>query len=188
MGHLTEQASISDFLAGKPGNYIDTLIANTVRFKGWSGSFESKDVIQSTRLALLENFQRGKYISKDLTAYVRQVAEIHCILEMRRHYRFKKHHQEWSESALNIPDPNPGPSNEALVDEKRHQLALLQKGLDKACLKLLFLKFYKSLPYKKIGEVLSMSEVNARVSVFRCLKKSQQILNEKNDASNKRTL
>lgn len=179
MGNLDERATIDAFLSGKPGNYIDTLIVNTVRFKGWSDSFDSKDVIQNTRLALLENFRHGKYVSKDLTAYVRQVTEIQCILEMRRRYRFKKHHQEWSDNALDVPDPNPGPANQTFNDEKRRQLALLLKELDKACFKLLFLKFYKSLPYKRIGEALSMSEINARVSVFRCLKKSQEILQEK---------
>ncbi len=171
-----ENLQISDFLAGKPGNLIDGLILKTVRLKSWGENFDTEDVIQNVRLALIKNFREGKYVSRDLWAYVRRVAEIQCILEMKRHYRAVKHQERISEAALERPDPAPGPLDLLLDEEKRRGLIQILKELDKHCLQLILFRYHKGLSYKEIGERLSLSENNAMVSVYRCLKKSWGIL------------
>lgn len=176
MEERDERLHIGDFLAGKPGNLIDGLILKTVRLKSWGEGFDTEDVIQNTRLALIKNFREGKYASRDLWAYVRRVAEIQCILEMKRHYRAVKHEEKISKPALNEPDLAPGPLGILLEKEKRRELIRVLKELDKRCLQLILLKYHQGLSYKEICQRLSLSESNAMVSVYRCLKKSWGIL------------
>ncbi len=171
-----ESLRISDFLAGKPGNLIDGLILKTVRLKSWGEGFDTEDVIQNSRLSLIKNFRERKYVSGDLWAYVRRVAEIQCILEMKRHYRAIKHQERISQPALEAHDPAPGPLGLLLEEEKRGELIRILKELDKRCLQLILFKYHKGLSYKEIGIRLSLSESNAMVSVYRCLKKSWGIL------------
>ena len=171
---IDEKLCISQFLNGEQNNPIDKIVVQTVHFKGW-GSIETEDVIQNTRLALLKNFNEGEYRGEGLKTYVQRIAEIQCLLELRRHYKEEKYVVKESEPMIEEPDPNPGPETDLIENERREKGIKILKSLDKLCRKLLFLRFYNDLSFSQIAQRLSISEVNARVSVHRCLKKSMEI-------------
>jgi RNA polymerase sigma factor (sigma-70 family) len=175
MENLEEQAHIAQFLEGSPENYIDRVILQIVKANAWGENFDREEVIQNARLALLKSFKEGKYKPGALSAYVQRIAEFECINEMRRYYRTGKHHQELSEETLELPDPWPDPLTQALETEEKAKAVRILVKLDKPCRKLLFLKFFNGLTYKEITGKLPMTEVNVRVSIFRCLKKSKAI-------------
>lgn len=175
MENLEEQAHITRFLEGTPENYLDRVILQTVRLKAWGENFDREEVIQNARLALLKSFKEGRYEPGALTAYVQRVTKFVCINEMRRYYRQKKHHEEFTEEALEAPDPQGDPLTNTLESEKKDRAVQILVTLGKPCRKLLHLKFFEGLAYKEIAEQLNMTEVNVRVSIFRCLKKSKEI-------------
>jgi RNA polymerase sigma factor (sigma-70 family) len=188
MADLDEKLCIARFLDGVPDNYIDGVIRQTVRLKSWGEVFDREEVIQNARLALLKCFKEGKYQSVvrqahhpeqsrrgALTAFVQRITEFHCVNEMRRYYRTKKHFDEFSEEALEAPDPQGDPLTKTMESEEKAKAVRILIALDKPCRKLLYLKFYDGLSYKEMAEGLSMTEVNVRVSIFRCLKKSKEI-------------
>lgn len=175
MENLQEQAHIAQFLEGTPDNYIDGVIRQTARLKTWGQNIDRQDVIQNARLALLKSFKEGKYQPGALTAYVQRVAEFACINEMRKFYRTQKNQKELCEEALQIPDPQGDPLTNSIESEDKGLAVQILVALGKPCRELLYLKFFNSLAHKEIAEKLSMSEVNVRVSIFRCLKKSKAI-------------
>jgi RNA polymerase sigma factor (sigma-70 family) len=170
-----EKRQIEEFLKGSPGNRIDALVVRVVRFKGWGGWADPEDIIQNTRIILLECFRNGKYRGDGLVAYVQQVAKVQCLLELRRHYQNEKYHQKFSKEAMQTPDPNPGPLGEVLNKRRKETALKVLKTLGKACRQLLILRFYKNLSYLEIGRKMEMTEGNARVSTFRCLEKTKEI-------------
>lgn len=172
---LDEKLCIADFINGKPNNYIDKIIIQTVTFKGWGARIETEDLIQNIRLILLKNFKAGNYHGKGLSTYARRIAEIQCLFEIRRHYREEKYHDKWSESVIEKPDPTPDALFTLLEREKIKKVVKVMKTLDKFCRQLLILKFHKELSYQEIGQRLNITEGNARVSVHRCLNKSKEI-------------
>lgn len=172
---IDEKRQIEEFLTGRPGNHVDALVVRVVRFKGWGGWADPEDIIQNTRIILLECFRNDKYRGDGLAAYVQQVAKIQCLLELRRHYKNEKYHQKFTKEAMQAHDPGPGPLDD-LVKKTRKEVALkILKALGKNCRQLLILKFYKGLSFAEIGRRRNLTEVNARVSTFRCLKKSKEI-------------
>ena len=170
-----ESRAIQDFLEGKPESLIEKLLVQTVRFKGWSGRFLVEDALQNARMALLNNFRQGQYRGEGLVSYVRKIAEVQCLLELRKHYRSEKYQSQWQESALEIADPKP--DQLALLAEQGRVARGMKilKTLEKLCRKLLVFRFYKGLSHQEIALKLGMTETNVRVSVHRCLKKSKAL-------------
>ncbi|HEU4437328.1 MAG TPA: sigma-70 family RNA polymerase sigma factor, partial [candidate division Zixibacteria bacterium] len=130
---------------------------------------------QNTRLALLSCFREGKYRGEGLTTYVRRIAAIQSLLEMRRHYRLEKYRAEWSEQTQDQPDTTENPLSTIVGRERKEMAMKVLKTLGKLCRQLLLLKFYKGLRYSELGARLGLTEVNARVSTHRCLQKSKEI-------------
>src|SRR5262245_61411191 len=133
MEKLDEELAITQFIQGVPNNYIDVIIGQTIRFQIWGEKFDAEEVIQNTRLALLNCFKEGKYNGKGLTTYVSRVAAIQSIMEMRRHYRFEKYRAEWFEQLQEQPDPKESPLSTILGQERKDMALKVLKMLGKLC-------------------------------------------------------
>ena len=147
MEKQNEESAIAQFTQGVPNNYIDRIIGQTVRFQIWGEKFDAEEVIQNTRLALLSCFREGKYRGEGLTTYVRRIAAIQSLLEMRRHYRLEKYRAEWSEQTQDQPDTTENPLSTIVGRERKEMAMKVLKTLGKLCRQLLLMKFYKVLHY-----------------------------------------
>lgn len=172
---LEEETLISDFIKGICGNYIDNLVTKIVDFKGWEERFDKEDLFQNIRLALLKNFKEGKYRGEGLTTYVGRIAEIQCLMAIRRRYGREKHFEKLSESSSEEPDPQPGALDELLAKEKKDTAIKILMELDKRCRKVLIFKFYKGMSYDEISRRLTVTAGHAMVLVHRCLEKCQDL-------------
>jgi RNA polymerase sigma factor (sigma-70 family) len=104
---------------------------------------------------------------------------------MRKYYRTQKNQKELCEEALEVPDPQGDPLARSIESEQKEMAVQILVALDKPCRELLYLKFFNGLTNKEIAEKLSKSEVNVRVSIFRCLKKSKAIALEMEKGCNR---
>lgn len=97
------------------------------------------------------------------------------------HYRSRKREangmEKMKESVWLSQRPS-GPEEDALHDETVTNLMRQVRKLSERDQQLLSLKFEGELSYAEISEVLNMSEVNVRVSIFRALKRLRALMEE----------
>lgn len=171
---LNEADEIEAFLAGVDKNLIDRTIRSITNLRAVSDIVDREDVIQNTRLALIQIFRTDRYQPGHLIAFVRRVTEIQVL----REYRKTRLQAERYDIGV---DPDANADARPNVEESRLLRARLERGrmivsaLGKTCRRLLILRYCRGLSYRDIGERVGLSEGATRVKTFRCLKECDDI-------------
>lgn len=154
----------------------------TVRLMaGWARSvathrawgFETPDdVVQSTLLALVQNFRDGRFKGGNLRAYVQRITMNMCITDYRRSRA----------RGENVPleDTTPAPAT-PWSGEDTERRVILDRILDRLgekCRRIVVMAYIQGYSRKEVGEQLGITEEAARVKLFRCISKARDIIEE----------
>jgi RNA polymerase sigma factor (sigma-70 family) len=164
------EAVIRDFLGNEPGTVarLAEWARSTARHRAW-GTETPEDVVQSTLLALVDNFRRGRFIGANLEAYVRRIARNQC-LDAYRRACVRRSHAE-------VVQREPPPSAPFGLDpERRVDLRRAFEAMEEACRELVVLAYFYGYSRKEIGRLQRISETLVKVRLFRCLERVRQRL------------
>jgi RNA polymerase sigma-70 factor (ECF subfamily) len=146
--------------------------ARSVAVHGAWGFETPDDVVQSTLLALVQNFRDGRFKGGNLRAYVQRITMNMCISNYRRARARGEH--------VPLEDTTPAPASRASGEdtERRVMLNRILDRLGKNCRQIVIMAYVQGYNRKEVGERLGISEQAARVKLFRCIHKARDIIED----------
>ncbi len=133
----------------------------------------AEDVVQTTWLSLLRHLDTIRSAAA-LTAWLVTVAKREA-WRVRRAGRGERPMEDWIESAL--PDPDPLPDEQLLVDDRRRALWRAVRQLPQRCQELLrIVAFVRRPDYSEVSATLGMPLGSIGPTRGRCLAKLRQLL------------
>lgn len=125
---------------------------------------ELEDIVQEALAVVWRHASRpGFRLRHGLRAFVRRVAISRAIDAVRR----RRPSAELDEA---LPDPGPGPYEQALSRDRRARLRWALQALDARCRDIIRLHLEEDLSYAEIAAREQRSEATMRVRMFHCLK------------------
>jgi RNA polymerase sigma-70 factor, ECF subfamily len=138
--------------------------ASVARYHAWG--FETpEDVVQTTLLALVENFRQGRFREGNLPAYVRRIAKNICV-NMYRRERLRSGANAMTPVDTMVPSRDPSPDLLSMLDR-------VLQGLEAACRALVLAAYYQGLERKEIALRLGISETAVKVRLHRCMERAR---------------
>lgn len=93
--------------------------------------------------------------------------------------RFRRHHESEDIEELQLSDGSASPLDTVILSERSEILAEALKQLSQRDRDIIIARYYYDHSFKQIGEMMDMTEANARVTHGRVLKKLKELIGEK---------
>ncbi len=93
--------------------------------------------------------------------------------------RFRQHHESEDIEELQLSDDSASPLDTVILSERSEILAEALKQLSQRDRDIIIARYYYDHSFKQIGEMMDMTEANARVTHSRVLKKLKELIGEK---------
>lgn len=136
------------------------------------------DVVSQVFLKALQGIQKYTHQGVPFSAWLYRIA----INEVNMFFRKQKRERFVTVEPEMLMHLHEELTNELSVDHLQDRLAAMLQKLSEAELHLIELRFFERLSFKEIAEMLSVTEVNAKVKVYRTLDKLKKYFkNEKRD-------
>ncbi len=130
---------------------------------------EAADIAAQTFLKALSNIGKYSFQGVPFAAWLYRIA----LNEVNMHYRKAKNRVIESIEKVQIAEMLEEP--EALFSEEMlGRLSEVLKKLDKEDMQLISLRFFEGLPFKEAGEILGITENNAKVRTYRILERMKK--------------
>ncbi|HEY6159881.1 MAG TPA: sigma-70 family RNA polymerase sigma factor [Bacteroidia bacterium] len=133
------------------------------------------DVVQQVFLKAMTNLHKFEYKGVPFSSWLYRIAksEVYDLLRKKQHLR-----------SVNIDDVQLGDMMQDMQEETNlekygQRLAVAVAELDEEDLQLVEMRFFEKRPFKEIGEILNITENNAKVKLYRILEKLKKILTKK---------
>lgn len=174
----SEDKLIQGFVAGNPEAVaqVQTWIRIVARSMIWNKDITDEDVVSDTIYKLLVNFRSNKFKhASSLKSYVQSVARHTTIDELRN----RKRARECAMRAAQEEDDVVEMATD--VEDEEHQMYLVNRILskiDESCIKLWKMIHLEGHNYKKISEILGVTEGAIKARVSRCKDKALEARRE----------
>lgn len=129
------------------------------------------DITQQVFLKAMQNLHRYEYRGLPFSAWLYRIA----INEMNMLFRKNKKEQALNVDVASI-DEMMGEMEEDPVEEKIKIVLNAVSKLDKEDLLIIEMRFFEKRAFKEIGDILSITENNAKVRTYRILDRLKQII------------
>ena len=125
---------------------------------------DREDIVQEVVSTVWSAASRPEFaVRRTLRAFVRTVTLARAIDRVRRRRRLVP-----AEDTL--PDPGPGPAEDAEASESSSRLYVALEALDPPCREVIRLHYFEDWPYARIAAQEGRSEATMRVRVFNCIR------------------
>ena len=135
----------------------------------------SFDLVQQVFLKAMTNLHRFEYKGVPFSSWLYRIAksEVYDLLRKKQNLR-----------SVNIDDIQLGDMMEDMQEETNlekygQRLATAIAELEEDDLQLVEMRFFEKRPFKEIGEILEITENNAKVRLYRVLEKLKKVLTGK---------
>jgi RNA polymerase sigma-70 factor (ECF subfamily) len=133
------------------------------------------DVTQQVFLKALTNLHKFEYKGVPFSSWLYRIAKSEVYDLLRRNQKIR---------AVNIDEIQLGDMMEDMQEEPNvekygQRLAGAIAGLDEDDLQLVEMRFFEKRPFREIGEILDITENNAKVRLYRILDKLKKVLTRK---------
>ena len=133
------------------------------------------DVAQQVFLKAMTNLHKFEYKGVPFSSWLYRIAksEVYDLLRKKQHLR-----------SVNIDDVQLGDMMQDMQEETNlekygQRLAVAIAELEEGDLQLVEMRFFEKRPFREIGEILDITENNAKVKLYRILEKLKKVLTKK---------